>query len=330
MKVAIIGAGIAGLTAAQNLKESGVGVQVFEKSRGLGGRLCSKRLEWGSVDIGAQYFTARDPEFKEQVEAWQQAGAATPWRFTPHIIDDGRLTTKPDTALRYVATPKMNSLAHAMSSGFDIRLRTRVTGLVAVTGGWRLGTESGLLTNEVFDWVIVALPAEQAKQLLAEHTISTLIPPAVHLPCWALAMATRGKVQEEVQGIFGDDRVSWVSRLTAKPGRQYSGNFDDVWMLHFSSEVSRQEGAEVRDMLPRWGIQWLYKTLGGESQSALKLVHSYSHFWRYARVAESVDGLKPFLIDREQGLAVAGDWCCGGRVEGAYLSAKKLVKHILA
>ena len=58
MKVAIIGAGIAGLTAARELVERGAQVKVFEKARGLGGRLSTKRLVWGKLDIGAQYFTA--------------------------------------------------------------------------------------------------------------------------------------------------------------------------------------------------------------------------------------------------------------------------------
>ena len=72
MKIAIVGAGISGVCAANLLAQEGFKVDVFEKSRGLGGRLTTKRLDWAHIDIGAQYFTARDPRFIKQVEAWQQ------------------------------------------------------------------------------------------------------------------------------------------------------------------------------------------------------------------------------------------------------------------
>ncbi|HCP22242.1 MAG TPA: FAD-dependent oxidoreductase, partial [Marinobacter hydrocarbonoclasticus] len=55
--IAVIGSGLAGLTAAILLGDSGHNVRVFEKSRGPGGRLASKRVANGSADIGAQYFT---------------------------------------------------------------------------------------------------------------------------------------------------------------------------------------------------------------------------------------------------------------------------------
>jgi len=43
MRVAIIGAGLTGLTAASLLRDAGVEITVFDKSRGLGGRLSTRR-----------------------------------------------------------------------------------------------------------------------------------------------------------------------------------------------------------------------------------------------------------------------------------------------
>ena len=58
--IAIIGTGLAGLSAAQALHAAGLPVELFDKSRGSGGRMASKRSDAGSLDLGAQYFTARD------------------------------------------------------------------------------------------------------------------------------------------------------------------------------------------------------------------------------------------------------------------------------
>ena len=68
LPVAIIGAGLAGLSCAQALVQAGYQVHVFDKSRGPSGRMSTRRAEdhagpW-QCDRGAQYFTARDATFR--------------------------------------------------------------------------------------------------------------------------------------------------------------------------------------------------------------------------------------------------------------------------
>ena len=70
--VAIIGAGLAGLSCATRLQAQGFEVHVFEKSRGPSGRMSTRNGENWSADHGAQYFTARDPLFIEELKTWVQ------------------------------------------------------------------------------------------------------------------------------------------------------------------------------------------------------------------------------------------------------------------
>ncbi len=69
---------MAGLACAQALVRSGAEVALFDKSRGVGGRMASRRVMTAlgevSFDHGAQYMTARDPGFRLQVDAWREAG----------------------------------------------------------------------------------------------------------------------------------------------------------------------------------------------------------------------------------------------------------------
>lgn len=87
-RVAVIGAGLAGLACADALQRAGCSVSVFEKSRGPAGRMSTRRGEeadgraW-QCDHGAQYFTARDPAFKVELARWREAGVAAPW--TPRL-----------------------------------------------------------------------------------------------------------------------------------------------------------------------------------------------------------------------------------------------------
>ena len=62
--IAIIGVGMAGVTCARTLRQAGHHVTLFEKSRGLGGRMSTRASAFGGFDHGAQYFTVRDPRFE--------------------------------------------------------------------------------------------------------------------------------------------------------------------------------------------------------------------------------------------------------------------------
>ena len=53
--VAIIGAGLAGLTCAQQLHQVGYQVVIIEKSRGVGGRVATRRLQDTRADHGVRY-----------------------------------------------------------------------------------------------------------------------------------------------------------------------------------------------------------------------------------------------------------------------------------
>ena len=64
MKIGVIGAGIAGGYLVSALGQLGHEVVVFEKSRGFGGRLATRRGEGVQFDHGAPCFTARTALFK--------------------------------------------------------------------------------------------------------------------------------------------------------------------------------------------------------------------------------------------------------------------------
>lgn len=332
MKVAVIGAGMAGLTAAAEAQQRGATVTVFEKARGVGGRMANKRLPWCEVNIGAQYFTARDPRFVAQVRRWQQSQSVRHWDFQPHAIEADVLKLSADNTRRFVGTPTMNAPLRHMAADLQVNLNTRMVALNrwGQAGQWALRSEAGQVFAG-FDWVFLTLPAEQSDALLssshlAAGALAKNIPKAVHDPCWALVLATEGEVSEPIQGIFGDSTISWVSRVQARAGIRPQMSHD-TWVLHFAAEWSRLRGKRLRGKqgsdLAQIGLQWLQSRL----QQPLRLVHSYEHFWRYAKLKRGA-AEHAALVDTQQKIAVIGDWCSGGRVEGAYISAVNTVDEI--
>ncbi|WP_299729171.1 FAD-dependent oxidoreductase [uncultured Endozoicomonas sp.] len=324
MKIAVIGSGLSGIKTASLLHKIGHDVTVFEKSRGFGGRMAHRRLEWAGLDLGAQYFTARDPAFIKEVHQWCRDGDVAQWRFSPHRIEDGQLVASSDETQRFIGLPTMNQPVKKLGADLSVKWRTQI---VSVERGrkWTLcGAEGERFTG--FDWLVVSAPAEQTHALLKPHSLITAaIPEVVHEPCWALGLGTRGNVANSIQGIFGDETVRWVSRLSSRPGFIQSNRVDDVWMLHFAPGWSEQQSKDSILDVGLEGISWLSNVL----QIELHSVEQHLHFWRYANI-RPFSQEKPYLLDQQNQLAVVGAWCAGGRVEGAWLSAKAFVDEFSA
>ncbi|MGB1311923.1 MAG: FAD-dependent oxidoreductase, partial [Leucothrix sp.] len=79
VEILIIGAGMAGLSAAVDLTTAGKDVLVIDKGRGLGGRLSNRRLDGAIAEHGAQFVTARSSRFKALINEWLEAGIVTEW-----------------------------------------------------------------------------------------------------------------------------------------------------------------------------------------------------------------------------------------------------------
>ncbi|GAB3003281.1 NAD(P)/FAD-dependent oxidoreductase [Psychrosphaera aestuarii] len=345
MKIAIIGAGLTGAVVADKLSRLGHNVTVIEKSRGRGGRMNTKRLSWANCDMGAQYFTARDPQFINEIEQWQTDGLVEPWAFSPSLLRAKVLAASPDAELRYVATPEMNSIAKHLLKDKKLELNTKINHITNDDGKWLLWRDNMELVG-IYDWLISTIPAEQAFELFADiPSIQNQIPHDVHEPCWAVTLATQGEVSDVLQGVFSREKVSWLARQNHKPQRQIekrltsedkSGakpqqKIDDLWNIHFDAAFTKQHIGVDSKNIQNIALDWLNELIiNNNLGDGVRLVDGYAHFWRYARPAESYiaeyEKNKPTIIfDAEQQYAIIGDWAKGGRVEGAYLSAVECV-----
>jgi predicted NAD/FAD-dependent oxidoreductase len=179
MRVGIIGAGIAGLACAQGLSRRGHEVVLYDKGRGPGGRMSTRRFDTPAgearFDHGAQYFTVRDDGFRAQVSSWTAGGVVARW---PAAGSDA-----------YVGVPAMNSPVRELADHHVVHWSTRVAGLARRGDGWRFGLEDGGVDD--VDVAVVAIPAEQAADLLADTAadLAARAGAAVSEPCWAVMAA---------------------------------------------------------------------------------------------------------------------------------------------
>lgn len=309
--IAIIGAGMAGLTCARELATDGFNVTVFDKGRSPSGRTATRRTERGSeFDHGAQYFTARDPRFQKVTTDWIQRGVVSEWHGRIVRLEAG-VVTETTPLPRYVGTPGMSAMTADLASGLHVHSGVQVVRIHRDSAGWNLTTATDV--HGPFESLIVTLPSPQAAALLNDHPFGQLSAAVPMTPCWATMVAFDSKHQAPWDGAFvHGSPLSWVARNSSKPGRNQQL---DSWVLHATSEWSAAHLEQPPD------------TTATELLAAFaRLVdkplppHCYlqAHRWRYSLGSDPSE--RKALVDAENRLVVCGDWLSGGRVEGAFLS----------
>ncbi|WP_377296457.1 NAD(P)/FAD-dependent oxidoreductase [Rhizobium sp. SGZ-381] len=322
--IAIIGAGIAGLALAHQLSAH-ARVTLFDKSRGLGGRLATRRQGETGFDHGAQYFTVRDARFHAALEPFLEAGHVEAWNAPLMRLNaDRTLERLVDRAPRFVGVPTMTALAKAMARPFEVRLNRQVLSLAGEPGHWFLVTPEE--RSGPFDWVLSSAPAPQTARLLpldaadaaavAEvrmngcFTLMLQLPRDTQLPFEACQVAVEGDAGDPVPVI------SWMAANNSKPQREAAVSL----VVHAGSAWSdahlEDEPDQVRERMLAACLN-LFPTIPLDAASGITL-----HRWRYANVERPLG--RPFILDTNGRVGACGDWCIGNRVEAGFLSGHLL------
>jgi len=326
--VIVVGAGIAGLALARELRAQGRAPVVLERARGVGGRCATRRVEAQSVDHGLPYLHGRSQRFLAELDAVPAASVLPGW---PQVVVGDGLPCRPEafsgTDRRLALGEGLSRFAKHLAEGLDVRLGAEVTTLsVAGSGGaWDLRLASGETMRA--NAVALTMPAPSAIPLLRAMDP---LPPAVAaqipllelvrmLPCLAvIARYPAGVPAPEWQASFpgagraihsilhdsskraGAVRVTLV--LQARPG------FSDA-------HLSETAGSWTRVLLEEAA------TLHGAWVAQPELTHSLA--WRKARVAAGSELSGPLAVRLDDGalLGVAGDGLHdAGGAEGAFFS----------
>lgn len=322
LRIAVIGAGLAGVSAASALREADHQVFLFDKSRGCGGRLSTKRTPFGGFDLGAQYFTARDSHFRHALQHWLDSGWVAEWMPRLYRYDDAGLHESPDKQQRFVGLPGMSALPRQLLADVTFTSQTHITRLhQADAGQWTLEDDTGT-THGPFDRVVVALPAPQATALLApaptlQHTVAQIS----MAPTWTLAIAFDQPLPTPVEACFvRRGPLDWISRNSSKPGRQGS----DSWVVHATSAWSADNLDASTESVAAQLSDALSEVLGITLPDP---VFVHAHRWLLARPVEERSW--GALAAPELGLYVCGDWCLDGRVENAWLSGQQTARTLI-
>ena len=318
-KIAIIGAGLSGLSAAYLLKDYAE-ITLFEKGRGVGGRISTRRAEPYFFDHGAQYFTARTKPFHDFIQPLLDQGIIERWNARYMKFESNQIVERKNWSHeepRYVGVTGMNQVGKFLAKGLDIKLNTRIASLKN-QDKWQLTDEQAQQYSD-FDWVICTIPSPQAIAVLPKSFKYYADIKAIKMQAFFSLMLGFERdlpLEFEAAHVTNSD-VSWIAVNSHKPKRLSHFSL----MVHSSGEYAEAHIDDNHEEVMQHLIAETSHIIGCDVGSA---DYKTLHRWLYANNVQR-DQNSPIFLDKEHKLAVCGDWCLGGRVESAFTSAYNLV-----
>jgi predicted NAD/FAD-dependent oxidoreductase len=311
--VAVIGAGVAGLAAANAASQRGFNVLVLDKSRGVGGRAATRRIHEQPVDHGAQFFTCRSEEFANKVREWIDAGLCREWIPSPWLWrESGVSRSNPASHPRFCCPEGMTALSKHESKNLELLRETQIVSGRPSAEGWELLTKGGETISA--RTVISTAPAPQTLGLFGSHIReSNPVRTISYAPCFSFVMELHG-VKTEWSALQCEHPViSWIANDAT---RRDSTTPNGLFVIHTSPEFSQANLERTPAELAGQVSAALVEICGPEFSEA-EVVHA--HRWRYAKVRNPLPGS---CLEIAENLLFAGDAFHHANVEAAWLSGR--------
>lgn len=304
--VLVVGAGMAGLTAASELQQTNLNVLIIDKGRGVGGRLASRRIGPATFDHGAQFMTARDPRFAAAIDGWRRKGAVEEW-----FRSSGRGSAGHS---RWRGKPAMTAVAKYLARNLNVLLGKRLVLLRHDPAGWVGILENGEMVSA--GAVILTPPVPQSLALLDAGRIELSTDTRAHLEgieyetCLAVMASLDGPAQIPRPGSLAPTGgpIAWIA------DNQMKGvSATPAVTIHATADFSLENWDRDRQESGRVLLQASEPWLGSG------VIKFQVHGWRYSKPVRTEESTCLTLSDSPL-LVLAGDAFADPRVEGAALS----------
>lgn len=314
--VVIIGAGMAGLTAARELNRFGVDSVLIDKGRNPGGRMATRSMGGARFDHGAQHFGLRDPEFRRVANEWMTAGMVREWFHAEQPNPDGTPN------VRHAGRGGMRRLTEHLARGLRVHTSVKAARLDLSPGGVTAHDADQVLASGRA--VIITPPVPQTLELL--NASSVRLPDALQTSLQAVRYNACLAVMAQLDGPAGlpaghatpdGGPIAWI------------GDNEHKGVSEVPAVTIHSTPAFAADHIGAAVDEWT-KTLCEEASPLLvsRIIDASGHRWRYSEPQHTFD-TGAVLVDAGAPVVLAGEVFAGARIEGAFLSGREAARQLL-
>ena len=298
---------------AHLLTEAGHTVRLFDKSRGLCGRLCHRRSEHGRFLHGLQFAHIRSKKVQDLLQPWLMAPHSTTLDSVGYCSTEQRWT-KAHQANRVRFFPETSTICKHWVQDTDVHLQTRVTHIEQLDTGWVVCSGDQRWSC---DQLVIALPYTQLLELMPEtcrdsvqQSITVKETPACSV---MIRFANPVHLPENFEHAFLEDAgsypIRWISKQSScLHGRHWTCVLDGTWT---DTHWKMPENDVLRTL--KHPLEQVF------NQPLPPIEWSNVHWWKYA-FSESIQCTQQHFSGMN--LTIIGDGTSQHRgVEGAILSA---------
>jgi renalase len=272
-------------------------------TKGVGGRLASRRIGSATFDHGAQFITARTSRFAALLDEWKGLGLVTEWYRGTNAEH-----------IHWRGVPSMTAVPKHLARSLHVRLEMKMSVLKQVGSHWQANFENGETITA--NAVLLTAPVPQSLALLdaggvaLEASMREQLEAVEYEPCMAVMATLNGESNIPQPGFLRFDAgpIAWIADNHAKGISAVS-----AVTIHAASAFSLEHWEDDRQKMGQRLLELAAPWLGSE------VAEFQVHAWRYARPKQEQE--HPYLIlNQSPPLLIAGDAFGGPRVEGAALS----------
>tara|TARA_B100000989_G_scaffold295095_1_gene275418 strand:+ start:811 stop:1794 length:984 start_codon:yes stop_codon:yes gene_type:complete len=321
--VAIIGAGLSGITLANLIKKK-FDVKIFEKSRGVGGRMSTRKEPPFIFDHGAQFFKIKTIEFSNFCAELFEQKVIRPWNFNLAYFEGNnlekiRVIKKKDKY--FVGVPNMNSIVKYLSKNCDVVLNTKIESVIKRSKKWYLCDQSKRLYGG-YDWLILTLPAEQTLELTPKSlSFYSLVESIKMKAVYSVMIGMNESLNLKYDAALIQNKdIAWLAINNSKPCRHCKYSLLVNSSFKYAAKNISVSKEKVLKHLLNVTSRFIKSRL---SNSSIVKIHK----WRYVEAEKSP--VQNYYLNQDSQIAVCGDWLINSRVEGAFISASQLSEKIM-
>ncbi len=299
--IIIIGGGLSGSYLAFKLKEKFQDLLIVEKSKVLGGRLCTKPVGSGMADYGCQYISPKSKELISLVSLLEKKSLLKKIKISPkkHV---------------YISPYGMNKIPQYLSLGVPSIINSYVNKITRKTGIWEVKVGS---FSYFAERIVLTMPIKQVSSLIEKSLVEKYTLPKSNYKQFYTATFLANRAHSK--NIFDNsESLSWICNNKLK------GLFNEknVYTVNFSSELS----IDYKELDYESRVKAMGKILNFNGFDSIENLDI--HYWKHA-FSSKQDHISHFF-DEDTQIGICGDSFSIGQADGAIISSDKVYQKLLS